>query len=152
MADIFQTIFSNALWMEYSKYFLLNMFLTYICIAFDTIKQHRWIKLMLKYLPHWDRVYAPLVHIMVFRLFDAKPSSQSITAYCLSDPKEHISMKFCLKFQSFYSRKCIWKSLLQNGGHFVSPSTCLNNGNHPDDVVTRDAKPFSRRDSGVIWA
>ena len=42
-------------------------------------------------------------------------------------PKEHISVKFYLKFKSFHSWKCIWKCRLRNGGHFVSASMCQNN-------------------------
>ena len=28
-------------------------------------------------------------------------------------------MKFQLEYKHFYSRKCIWKCRLRNGGHFV---------------------------------
>ena len=31
--------------------------------------------------------------------------------YCWLDRKEHISMKFYLKFESYHSRKCIWKCI-----------------------------------------
>ena len=48
-----------------------------------------------------------LVHIMACRLFGDKPLFEAIMVYCLLDCTEHISMKFCLKFQSFNSRKCI---------------------------------------------
>ena len=33
-------------------------------------------------------------------------------------------IKFCLKFKSFHSRKCIWTCRLQNDGHYVSASLC----------------------------
>ena len=32
-------------------------------------------------------------------------------------------MKFWSNYKSFYSRKCIWKHCLQNGGHFVGGDT-----------------------------
>ena len=37
-------------------------------------------------------------------------------------------MKYYLKFQSFHSRKCIWKYRLRKGGHFVSASMCQTHG------------------------
>ena len=41
--------------------------------------------------------------------------------YCQLDPKQHISMKFYLKFKYFNFRKCIWTwtCRLWNDGHFV---------------------------------
>ena len=50
-----------------------------------------------------------LVQIMVCRWTLSEP----VIVYCQLDPKEHISMKFDLKFKSFHSRKCIWKCCLQ---------------------------------------
>ena len=67
---------------------------------------------------------ATLVQIMACRLFGAKPLSPPMVSCCQLDPKEHISVKFHLKFKSFNSRKCTWKCRLQNGGHIVSASMC----------------------------
>ena len=65
-----------------------------------------------------------LLEIMACHLFWAKPLSEPMLPYCQLDPKEHISVKFCLKFESFHSSKCTWKCCLGNGGHFVSSSMC----------------------------
>ena len=65
-----------------------------------------------------------LVQIMACRLDSAKPLSEPMLTYCEIDPKEHISMKFYLKFKYFYSRKCVCKCRLRNGGHFVSATVC----------------------------
>ena len=40
-----------------------------------------------------------LFQIMACRLFDAKPLSEPMLPYCQLDPKEHISIKFHLKFK-----------------------------------------------------
>ena len=50
---------------------------------------------------------------------NAKPLSEPMLTYCQFDLKEHISMKFYLKFKYFHSGKCVWKCRLRNGGHFV---------------------------------
>ena len=65
-----------------------------------------------------------LVQIMACRLGGAKPLSEPMLICCQLDPKQHISMKFYLKFKYFHSRKCIWKCHLRNGGYFVSASMC----------------------------
>ena len=65
-----------------------------------------------------------LLQIMACRLFGAKPLSEPMPPCCQLDPKEHISVKFCLKFKSFHSRKCTSKCRLRNGGHFVLASMC----------------------------
>ena len=65
-----------------------------------------------------------LVQIMACRLFGDNPLSEPIMVYCQLKPKEHISMKFYLKFKGFHSRKCIWRCCLQNGGHLVSAPMC----------------------------
>ena len=59
-----------------------------------------------------------LVQIMACRLIGAKPLSETMLPYCQQDSKEHISVKFYLKFKSFHSRKCIIQCRLRNGGHF----------------------------------
>ena len=46
---------------------------------------------------------------MACRLISTKPLSEPILPYCQLEPKEHISMKFYLKFKSFHSRKCTGK-------------------------------------------
>ena len=60
-----------------------------------------------------------LVQIMAYRLDDAMPLSELVLTYCQLEPKEHISMKFYLKFTYVHSRKCVWTRHLRNGGHFV---------------------------------
>ena len=64
-----------------------------------------------------------LLQIMACRLFITKPLYEPMLPYC----KWNLilfSVKFCLKFKSFHSRKCHWKYCLQNGCHFVSVSMC----------------------------
>ena len=60
-----------------------------------------------------------LVQIMACRLSGAKPLSEPVLTNCQLDPKEHIWLKFYLKFKYFISRKCDWTNRLRNGGHFV---------------------------------
>ena len=57
-------------------------------------------------------------------LVSAKPLSEPILPYCQSDPKEHISVKFYLKFEIFHSRKQTWQCHLENDSHFFSASMC----------------------------
>ena len=45
-------------------------------------------------------------------------------AYCKLDHWEQISAKFVSNYNNFLTRQCIWTHRLQNGGHFVSVSTC----------------------------
>ena len=52
----------------------------------------------------------------------AWPLSEPMLTYCQADCKEHISIKFYLKFKYFHSRKSVWTCRLWNGGHFVSAS------------------------------
>ena len=54
-----------------------------------------------------------LVEIMACHLIEDNPLSQPIIVYCQLDHKEHISMKFYLKFKRFHSRKCISRCRLQ---------------------------------------
>ena len=60
-----------------------------------------------------------LVQIMACHLFGAKPLSKPFLGYCQLYPKEQTSVKFLLKYETFHSRKYIWKYRLRNGGHFV---------------------------------
>ena len=62
---------------------------------------------------------------MACPLSGARPLSEPMMTYCQLNPREHISMKYCLKFKCFHSRKCIWKCRLENSSHFVSTSMCL---------------------------
>ena len=47
-----------------------------------------------------------LVHIMAWRRPGDKPLFEPILTYCQLESKEHISMKFYLKFKDFHPRKC----------------------------------------------
>ena len=69
------------------------------------------------YMRRWTG--SALIQIMACRLGGAKPLSKPMLTYCQLKPKEHISVKFYLKFRCFYSRKCVWTCRLRNGGHFV---------------------------------
>ena len=60
-----------------------------------------------------------LFQIMAYRLDGAKPLYEPMLTYCQLEPKEHISMKFCLKCKHFHSRKCVWICHLRNGSHLV---------------------------------
>ena len=53
-----------------------------------------------------------------------KKSYDPMLTYCQLDPKEHISIKFYLKFKNFIQDNAVWKCCLQNVGHFVSASMC----------------------------
>ena len=55
----------------------------------------------------------PLVRIMACRLFGDNPLSETRNDYCQLDHKEYISMKYCLKFNSFHWGKSIWNCRLQ---------------------------------------
>ena len=57
---------------------------------------------------------------MACRLFCAKPSSEPMLPHCRLDPKEHVSMKFHLKFKFFIQGNALNICRLRNGGHFVS--------------------------------
>ena len=57
-----------------------------------------------------------LVQIMACRLLCAKPLSDPVMTFCQLDSKEHISVKYYLKYFRKYR--------LRNGGHFVSASMC----------------------------
>ena len=48
-----------------------------------------------------------LVQIMACRLYSTKPLPEPILVYCQLDSREHISVKWELKFDHFHSRKCI---------------------------------------------
>ena len=60
-----------------------------------------------------------LVQIMAYRLFGAKTLSKPILGDCQLDPYDQTAVEFWLKYETFHSRKRIWKYRLWNGGHFV---------------------------------
>ena len=60
--------------------------------------------------------------MMACCLVGAKPLSEPVLKYCQLDPKEHISIKFYVKFKSFHWKKDISKCCLQNRSYFVSAS------------------------------
>ena len=80
-----------------------------------------------------------MLQIMACHLYNTEPLSEPMLPYCQLDPKEHILVKFHLKFNSFHSRKCIWKCCLWNGGHFVSAPMCNPSGGrlNKKDGLTR---------------
>ena len=50
-----------------------------------------------------------LLQIMAWRLFGAKPISEPMLPNCQLDARQHISMKFYVKFKkNVHSRKCTW--------------------------------------------
>ena len=64
------------------------------------------------------RIYAPIDYTISgldngLPTVGDNPLSEPLKVYRQLDPKEHISIKFCLKFESFHSRKCKWKGRLQ---------------------------------------
>ena len=66
----------------------------------------------------------PLLQIMAWHLFGAKPLSEPMLPYCQLDPKEHISVKLYLKFKRFHSRKCTWKCRLPKWRPSCPTSMC----------------------------
>ena len=56
---------------------------------------------------------------MACRLLGAKPLSESMLEYCYFKTKEQISVKSEVKSYIF-----IQENELENGGHFLSASTC----------------------------
>ena len=78
-----------------------------------------------------------LVQIMACRLDGARPLSKPMPTYGQLDTKEHISIKFYLKFIYFHSRKCIWTCCLPKWQPFCpggselkgwQMTTCQNTG------------------------
>ena len=67
------------------------------------------------YMRQW--IGFPLVQLMACRLFGPKPLSEPVLAYYQFDPWEKNFSEISLKI--LYSRKCIWKDRLRNGGHIV---------------------------------
>ena len=88
---------------------------------FWSIKHRIWTHLLLALHICVGELDQHWVQIMTCCLDGAKPLSEPMLIHCQLDPKEHISMKFYLKFKYFHSRKCIWACRLRNGGHFVVP-------------------------------
>ena len=71
-----------------------------------------------------QRTGSAWVQIMAWRRPGDKPLSEPMLTYCQLGSKEHISMKFYLKFKYFHSRKCVSICHLRNGGHFVQGEMC----------------------------
>ena len=69
--------------------------------------------------------------------------SEPMSTHCQLEAKEHIKMKFYVKFIRFQWRKCIWECLLQNVGHFVSASL------HKQLSASR--KQFSQKPNPSYW-
>ena len=67
---------------------------------------------------HW-RTTSSLVQMMACCLLRAKPLSEPMLTYSQLGHKEQNSVKYQSKFEHFYSRNCIWKWHLENGGHSV---------------------------------
>ena len=66
---------------------------------------------------------------MAWHLLGAKPLPKPMLTCSQLNPKENISMKFCVKSRNFRPRKSIWKCCLQNLGHIYSgliPSSDVN--------------------------
>ena len=60
-----------------------------------------------------------LVKIMAWRRIGDKQLSEPMLGYRQLEPYEQTSVKLQSKYKTFYSRKCIWKCRLQNGGYVV---------------------------------
>ena len=69
--------------------------------------------------------WSTLAQVMTCRLFCSNPITESMLAYYWLDTKEHISMKFYLKLETFYQRKWMWKYHLESVGHFVQMPVSL---------------------------
>ena len=74
---------------------------------------------------------SPLVQMMVCSLHGAKSLSEPMLTYCQLEPKEHISIKLCLKFKYFHARKCALTCHQRNSGHFVQREI---HRNFPDNL------------------
>ena len=61
-------------------------------------------------------------HDGLLPVLGTEPLSEQMLCYFQLDPWEQTSVKFCLKFKYFHSRKSISKCRLENVGHFVSAS------------------------------
>ena len=77
----------------------------------------------------WRVTRPSLVQIMACRLFDTKPLSEPMMAYCQLDHWDHI-LVICESKYKFQWRKIFWKCCMQTGGRFVSvlarcPAPCF---------------------------
>ena len=73
------------------------------------------------------------IHCFRWWLFTCWASSH-YKNQCQLDLWEQTSVKFQSQFRSFHSRKCIWKSRPQNGGH-VSWPRCVNTAINADATM-----------------
>ena len=58
-----------------------------------------------------------LVQMIVCRLLGAKPFSEPALAYCLMNPKEHISRKVEFKIEQFSLKEIVWNCRQETCGH-----------------------------------
>ena len=67
-----------------------------------------------------------IVQILPYYLFRTKPLlPEPMQAYCESEYRKQISVKFLSKHNIFHSRTSIWECHVRNGGHLVLASMCL---------------------------
>ena len=79
---------------------------------------------------------------MACRLFGAKSSPEPMLIYWRWDPKKCFDLK---------SRKCVWKSHLWNGDHFVQASTWWHTHRHTDTDTQIYRYINSRERSPLLW-
>ena len=96
----------------------------YDCCTFSVISWPRCHKSAFKssppsatYIHRW--IWSELVQIMACHLDGAKPLSELMLTYYQLDHKEHISMKFYLKFKCLHSRNAFEHAVCQIGCYFV---------------------------------
>ena len=74
-----------------------------------------------------QQIIPSLVQIIACRLFGDNPFNEPMIVYCQINCKEHIWMKFYLKYKSFLSRKCAWKCHLPKWRSYFAAAICLVN-------------------------
>ena len=73
----------------------------------------------------WKNVFAYMHQpLMACRTFRTKPLSEPVMTFCQLEIKEYVSVKFYLKFDSFYSRKCI-KNVVCKMATIMCRSQCV---------------------------
>ena len=77
-----------------------------------------------------------LVQVMPCHLLGAKLSPEPTMTHCKLDAWEHNLLKFESRYNSFHSRKYIWKCCLQNVTNFVTfpEPVCVNSMWSSDDI------------------
>ena len=77
---------------------------------------------------YWGRLWVrtsghgSLVHIMACRLFGTKPLPEPMPFHCLLDTRDIFLWHF-IHIKQYFTTKCISKSRLHNGNHFIQFST-----------------------------